>query len=71
MAGEAGIGFMRLETALAGANAGVFFVLPRFEVSLPITFLQAQSRTSDAVLTCCADALLENWDEHVLAPSEA
>jgi len=71
VAGEVGIGFMRQETALAGVQAGTFFVVPRFEVSLPVSFVHAQARASDAVLNCFAEALSASWDERAVPPPEA
>jgi len=59
VAGEVGIGFMRQDDAFAGVEAGTFFALPRFQASLPLMFVHAQARSSDAVLACFTQALLD------------
>jgi DNA-binding transcriptional LysR family regulator len=68
VAGQAGIGFMRRETALAGVQAGTLCIVPRFQASLPLTLVHAQARASDPVLGCFAQALAAHWDESTAPP---
>lgn len=68
VAGEVGIGFMRRQEAVAGTRADSYFVVPGFTASLPLTFIHAQARASDAVLCCFAEALSSAWDEGAGGP---
>jgi DNA-binding transcriptional LysR family regulator len=70
VAGAVGIGFMRQEQALAGVQAGSYFVVPSFRASLPLTFVHPQARASDAALRCFAEALAASCEKHALAPSQ-
>jgi DNA-binding transcriptional LysR family regulator len=65
VAGEVGIGFVQRHEALQGVQAGTFVELPGFETSLPLNFVHAQARASDAVLRCFAQALGSSWEQHV------
>lgn len=63
VASQVGIGFMQQEEALAGVREGIFFVLPRFRASLPLTFVHPRARVSDPVLSCLSQALATHWEE--------
>lgn len=61
VAGGVGIGFVQRAEAREGVKAGRFFEFVGYEASIPLSFVHAQTRSTDAELTCFVQSLTDAW----------